>query len=60
MLPETISITIKMYCYGYEFMKGALEAGNEVEKDFSERQNSLSLYGVQCLQYVWQTLSAER
>ncbi len=34
-----------------EFMKGAIEAGNEVE-DFSERQNGSSLYGMQCLQYV--------
>ncbi len=31
-----------------EFMKGAIEAGNEVER-FSERQNGSSLYGMQCL-----------
>ncbi len=35
-----------------EFMKGAIEAGNEVEKIVSERQNGSSLYGMQCLQYV--------
>ena len=29
-----------------EFMKGAIEAGNEVEKIFSERQNGSSLYGM--------------
>ena len=29
-----------------EFVKGALETGNEVEKDFSERESNSSLYGM--------------